>query len=161
MARYNYMANTTNTGYSIFNYRVSKPGKNNKGVFQYCPLDFSLSFFPDSLLRIKCLKFSLCYCSIWDTFLSIENNGKTKESKENILYSLLNYFGKVQSHGYVWNTLHSYYKIHKCFYIPLVSRRLKKQGNGPPSFSPCCMFTTVIVMICRQTPAQVWGVRRK
>ena len=120
---------------------------------------FLYIFFPDSLLRIKCLKFSLSCCSIWDTFFSIENNGKTKESKENILYSLLNYFGKVQSHGYVWNTLHSYYKIHKCFYIPLVDWRNKAMGHCHSP--PCCMFTTIIVMICRQTPTQVWGVRRK
>ena len=102
-------------------------------------------FFPDSQLTKECLKFSLCCCSIWDTFLSIENYGKTKESKDNIQSDIhILFFIPCQKlfwtgpklYGYVWNTLHSYYKIHKCFYIPLVSRRLKKQGNGPLPFSP-------------------------
>ena len=142
-------------------------------------ISFSVSSFgPSFILFFKiinwqknCLKFILYCCSIWDAFLSIENYGKTKESKDNIqsgiFYSLFlvkNYFWQVQSYGYVWNTLHSYYKIHKCFYIPLVSRRLEDWRNkamGHRRSPPCCMFTTVIVVICRQTPAQVWGVRRK
>ena len=93
MARYNYMANTSNTGYSIFNHRVSKPGEKIQNKF-FCIVLWTFLYlvFQDYQLTKKTVSNSSCTAAQFETLfcqLRIMEKQKSRMTIYKVIYFIL------------------------------------------------------------------------